>query len=143
MTASGLAQLEKQAYLEKQKQAQIEIAIKLEQRDREKVQQQHKTRIENLANLGLDGYYEYKVLSLLDANGIFNRDSGRVDIIKMTKVLNELGVEGWHLAAAYSNELGKNSSASGVGGMMFGTNSTVDENILIFERFVKIKQTLE
>lgn len=107
--------------------------------EREKVQQQHKTKMENLINMGLDGYYEYKVLSLLDESGFSRKNSGRIDILTMTKALNELGLEGWHLVAAYSNELGKNTLSGGAGGAMFGVNSTVDENILIFERFVKIK----
>jgi hypothetical protein len=42
------------------------------------------------------------------------------------------------LVTAYSNELGKNALSGGVGGALLGVNSTVDENILIFERFVKI-----
>lgn len=110
-----------------------------EQIERERVQQQHKTKMENLTNMGFDGYYEYKVLSLLDERGLFRKDSGKADILTMTKVLNELGLEGWHLVTAYSNELGKNALSGGAGGAMFGVNSTVDENILIFERFVKIK----
>ena len=114
-------------------------AIKKEQIERERVQQQYKTKMENLTNMGHDGYYEYKVLSLLDESGFFKKDSGKVDTLTMTEILNELGVEGWHLVTAYSNELGKNALSGGAGGAMFGVNSTVDENILIFERFVKIK----
>lgn len=58
--------------------------------------------------------------------------------MSMTQVLNELGLDGWHLVTAYSNELGKNALSGGIGGVMTGVNSTIDENILIFERFVKI-----
>ena len=58
----------------------------------------------------------------------------------MAERLNELGIEGWHLVTAYSNELGKNALSGGVGGAVFGVNSTIDENILIFERFVRISK---
>lgn len=113
--------------------------LREEQLERERVQQQHIQKIENLNTMGFDGYYEYKVLSLLDESGLFRKNSGKVDTATMTKVLNELGIEGWHLVTAYSNELGKNALSGGAGGAMFGVNSTVDENILIFERFIKIK----
>lgn len=56
----------------------------------------------------------------------------------MTHTLNELGIDGWHLVTAYSNELGKNALSGGAGGVLLGVNSTIDENILIFERFVKL-----
>ena len=94
-------------------------------------------RIENLKESGAEGYYEYKTISLLDVGGIFNSNSGRVDTYEMTQTLNELGVDGWHLITAYSNELGKNALSGGTGGALLGVNSTVNENILIFERFVK------
>lgn len=112
----------------------------MEELSRERrMQEQYKNEIERLKSTGRDGYYEYKVLSLLDKGGLFKKDSGRVDIQSMTQTLNELGREGWQLVTAYSNELGKNALSGGAGGAMFGVNSTVDENILIFERFIKIK----
>ena len=95
-------------------------------------------RLEYLKAQNIDGYYEYKVISLSDIGGLFRSNSGRVDTEKMAQTLNELGMEGWHLVTAYSNELGKNALSGGAGGAMLGVNSTVDENILIFERFVKI-----
>lgn len=135
-TTSLIDEQKRQQMLEK---ARVQQAIQQEQLERDRAQQQHKEKIENLAKLGLDGYYEYKVLSLLDESGFFKKDSGRVDTTTMTKVLNELGIQGWHLVTAYSNELGKNALSGGAGGAIFGVNSTIDENILIFERFVKTK----
>ncbi len=96
------------------------------------------SRIEQLREKEYTGYYEYKVISMTDIGGLFKSNSGRVNIEEMTMVLNELGVDGWHLVTAYSNELGKNALSGGAGGALLGVNSTVDENILIFERFVKI-----
>lgn len=104
---------------------------------RKEREERYKIRLNNLQNTGADGYYEYKVLSLLDIDGFLNSNSGRVNTTAMTTALNELGLDGWHLVTAYSNELGKNALSGGVGIAMLGINSTIDENILIFERFVK------
>lgn len=98
----------------------------------ETLQNQFKAKLENLKSKGYDGYYQYRVLSLCDDGGFFNSNAGRVNTAYMMQVLNSLGLEGWHLVTAYTNELGKNSIA--------GLNSTIDENILIFERFVKIEE---
>ncbi len=109
-----------------------------EELERRKREGQKHLRIDKLKAQNIDGYYEYKVISLSDASGLFKRNSGSVDIEAMTQTLNDLGLDGWHLVTAYSNELGKNALSGGVGGAILGANSTVDENILIFERFVKI-----
>ncbi len=90
-------------------------------------------KIQKLRENGYDGYWEYKVVSLVDS------DSG-VDWLEMQETLNELGMDGWHLISAYCNELGVNSRSVGFGGFTSGTNSTVDQNILIFERFNRFKQ---
>ena len=108
--------------------------IEAERKNREQIQQDHSQRIENLSNMGLDGYYEYKVISLNDT------DSGGIYPKTIEDTLNNLGLEGWHLRCAYTNELGKNSNSSGFGGFSTGTNSTIDQNILIFERFVRINK---
>jgi hypothetical protein len=109
-----------------------------EELERKRKEEQYHLRLDNLKSMKFDGYYEYKVISLSDVSGLFKKNSGKVDIEAMTKALNDLGLDGWHLVTAYSNELGKNALSGGVGGALLGVNSTVDENILIFERFVKI-----
>ena len=105
---------------------------------RKQKEEQYHLRIDNLRAKNVEGYYEYKVISLLDVGGLFRSNSGRVNTEAMTQTLNELGIDGWHLVTAYSNELGKNALSGGAGGVLLGVNSTVDENILIFERFVRI-----
>lgn len=110
-----------------------------EEQQRKEREKQYQTRLSKLKETGSEGYYEYKVISMLDESGLFRKNSGKVDTIAMTQTLNELGLDGWHLVTAYSNELGKNALSGGAGGAIFGVNSTVDENILIFERFVKIR----
>ena len=125
--------------LEREKQEELERSrIINEEQARKEREQQYHIRLSKLREAGQEGYYEYKVVSLLDEAGLFRSSSGKVNAIAMTNVLNELGLDGWHLVTAYSNELGKNALSGGVGGVMLGANSTVDENILIFERFVKI-----
>ena len=114
--------------------------IETEKREREQLQQRQKEKIQNLTDMGYEGYYEYKVVSLCDEGGLFNKNSGKINVVAMSEKLNSLGLEGWRLVTAYSNELGKNALSGGAGGALFGVNSTVDENILIFERFVKVKR---
>ena len=88
-------------------------------------------KIQALSDSGLDGYYEYKVVNLCDY-----LVSGIVDIERMTATLNELGLDGWRLRIAYSNDLGINMlKIAGV-----GLNSSVSQNIMIFERFVPISK---
>ena len=118
--------------------AQEERRYKQEEFEKKQKEEQYRLRVEKLKTKGVDGYYEYKVISMLDIGGLFESNSGRVDTAAMAQTLNELGIDGWHLVTAYSNELGKNALSGGAGGILLGVNSTVDENILIFERFVKI-----
>lgn len=99
-------------------------------------------QIEKLRASGADGYYEYKVVKLEDfiAAGRLGTDlttnaaAGCLDTDLMMNTLNRMGLEGWRLATAYTNELFQNAHA--LGG--FGSNATADEHILIFERYHKI-----
>lgn len=131
-------QLEEQKKQQAEHDKQEQIRQQQEELARKQKEEQYHLRIKKLKEKNVDGYYEYKVISLLDVGGIFRSNSGRVDTETMTGTLNELGIDGWHLVTAYSNELGKNALSGGSGGVLLGVNSTVDENILIFERFVKI-----
>ena len=85
------------------------------------------TAIAQLRQNGAEGYYEYSVKSITD-------ERGRTNIQKLNDLLNQMGLAGWKLATTHTNEVGKNAlMAAGL-----GINSTVDETILIFERFVKL-----
>ena len=117
---------------------QEKLRFEREEIEKKQKEEQYHLRISKLKEKNIEGYYEYKVISLQDISGLFNRNSGRVNTEAMMQTLNDLGIDGWHLVTAYSNELGKNVLSGGAGGMAFGVNSTVDENILIFERFVKL-----
>ena len=75
--------------------------------------------------------YEYTTLSLVDDDG------GGLTTTQVTRLLNDYALDGWRLISAYANELGHNSTSGGFGGFSTGTNSTVDQHILILERFVR------
>jgi hypothetical protein len=111
--------------------------IELENKNRKNNEIKNQVYLERLKNQGCEGYYEYKVISIYDETGWFNKSSGSIDINAMTQQLCELGIQGWHLSTAYTNELGKNSLAALGSTIGLGVNSTVDQHILIFERFVK------
>ena len=78
------------------------------------------------------GHWEYKVVTLVD------EATGILDPAQLESTLNDLGNRGWHLKCAYANEIGRTMQSSGVAGTTTGTNATLDQNILIFERFVKL-----
>lgn len=120
---------------------------KWEEKEREKEMQQlrqaareaqaeldriRKTQIAALRAEGAEGYYEYMTLTLADGDG------GALSPSEVTALLNSYAIKGWRLAAAYANELGHNSSSSGYGGYSSGTNSTVDQHILIMEKYHRI-----
>ena len=125
-------------YREKQKMEQEESKRRRQEADAKRLaeeenrqkaeQEKYQARINHLKATGRDGYYEYKVISLVDKKGA-------VDTERLMAELNDLGLDGWRLQCAYTNEMGKD--ALSIAG--FGINATADQNILIFERFVKFE----
>lgn len=99
---------------------------------REEKEKARNEMIDHLKSRGLDGYYEYTTISLVD------KDGGYIDAGTITANLNELGLHGWRLVTGFSNEIGHNSSSAGLFGISAGTNATIDQNVLILERFVRI-----
>lgn len=110
------------------------IAAQREEKERQIQQkkQAFEKRINSLKSRGYEGYYEYTTLSLVDDDG------GGLTPAQVTQLLNDYALDGWKLVSAYTNELGHNSSSSRFMGVSSGTNSTVDQHILILERFVRI-----
>lgn len=114
-----------------------ELKAEAEQRaEKERKAQQQKeafeNRVKSLKEKGYEGYYEYTTLSLVD------NDGGGLTVAQVTGLLNDYALDGWKLVSAYANELGHNSTSGGFGGFSNGINSTVDQHILIMERFVRI-----
>ena len=87
-------------------------------------------RIARLKARGYDGYYEYMSLSLTDD------DAGGILTSGIDRRLNDLALDGWRLVSSYTNELGRNSTPGTA--YSAGSNATIDQHILILERFVKI-----
>lgn len=81
--------------------------------------------------LELNDVFEYDVVSVLD------KDHGGVDVERLGNVLADHASKGWRLVSAFSNEVGRDSSLSEFSGVSIGVNSTIDQNILIFERCVR------
>ena len=113
---------------EQQRQDADKRRLAEEQARQKAEQEKYQARINYLKTLGKDGYYEYKVISLVDKKGA-------VDTERLMDLLNDLGLDGWRLQCAYTNEMGKDSLQ--IAG--FGINATADQNILILERFVKFE----
>ncbi len=122
---------EQERVLKKQEQERIKQEQKRIKQEQERIKQEMTD--EFLMKNGHEGYYEYKVLNILDEK------SGYVNIEEINNQLNFLGRQGWHLRCAFTNELGKNASSIGIAGVSLGTNSTHDQSVLILERFIKFK----
>ncbi|MBQ8575797.1 MAG: hypothetical protein IJ447_07120 [Clostridia bacterium] len=102
------------------------------EREVQRQKQAFENRINSLKARGYECYYEYTTLSLVDDDG------GGLTTSQVTRLLNDYALDGWKLVSAYTNELGHNSTSGGIGGFSTGTNSTIDQHILILERFVRI-----
>lgn len=75
--------------------------------------------------------YEYEIESITDsATGYINKG-------ELKELLTRYASKGWRLKFALTNELGINKSSVGYGGFAAGTNATIDETLLIFERKVR------
>lgn len=75
--------------------------------------------------------YEYEIESITDsATGYINKG-------ELKELLTRYARKGWRLKFALTNELGINKSSVGYGGFAAGTNATIDETLLIFERKVR------
>jgi len=79
----------------------------------------------------LNDIFEYDVVSILD------RDHGGLDIERMSEVIATHASKGWRLVFTFPNEIGHDSSLSELAGVSVGINSTIDQNILVFERCVR------
>jgi predicted nucleic acid-binding Zn-ribbon protein len=77
-------------------------------------------------------YYQYKTIVVKD------KFMGQVNAPEIERVLNEMGYDGWRLVSTFTNEVGKNAGAVGVGDMVLGLNATMDETVLVFERVVRV-----
>ena len=78
--------------------------------------------------------YTYKIETIHD------QEDGSIDTQILQNRINWNADQGWRLVSSFTNELGKNSSVGGYGGISIGTNATIDELVLIFEKTVVEQQ---
>lgn len=84
--------------------------------------------------VALNDIFEYDVVSILD------KEHGGVDVERMSEVIAVHASKGWRLVFTFPNEIGHDSSLSELAGVSIGINSTIDQNILIFERCVRRRE---
>lgn len=106
-----------------------EEELEYEQKEREEMYQE---KIKKLKEKGYTEYNEYTILN------IFDDKNGLIDVDDMLEKMNDLALDGWKLVSTLTNELGKNTSSIGISGIVSGVNATIEQNILIFERKIKI-----
>jgi len=83
------------------------------------------------SRLALNPQYEYEVVVIPD------RSSGEVDTDQLRRTLSSYASVHWRLHSVFTNECGKNAMSAAVSGIGFGTNATIDQTVLIFERCVR------
>lgn len=76
-------------------------------------------------------YYEY------DYVVVPNLSDGSTNKERIEEIVSNHAMQGWRLITMYSNELGKNSMGVAVGGVGGGTNTTMCEDVMVFERCIK------
>lgn len=76
-------------------------------------------------------FYEY------DYVVIPNMADGSTDKDRIQEVISSHAMQGWRLVTMYSNELGKNSMGVVVASVGGGTNATMCEDVMVFERCIK------
>ena len=129
---SNALELEEEERQRKERIEEERIAQIEREKQAERQKKAFEARINNLREKGYQGYFEYMTLSLIDDNG------GGLTTGQVSLLLNDYALDGWRLVSAYANELGHNSTSGGFGGFSTGTNSTIDQHILILERFIRI-----
>lgn len=76
-------------------------------------------------------YYEY------DCVVVPNLSDGSIDKKRIEEIVLTHAMQGWRLVTMYSNELGKESVGLAVGGIGGAENTTMCEDVLMFERCIK------
>lgn len=140
MEAKKIAE-EKKA--EAQQFAEKAEKIRKEQEEKERKAKeliiQRQRELEHIKKLTIanNALYEYDVVTLVDDS------SGALNVNKLQLVLTRYSLEGWRLVHAFTNEIGKQSSSYGAYGYSSGTNATIDQTILIFERKIRREEDFE
>ena len=68
--------------------------------------------------------------------------SGVLDIKRLSTILKMYASEGWRLKTTITNEIGKNTIGVAIGSVGTGTNATIDQTVLIFERRIETAESV-
>ena len=106
--------------------------LRRKQEEERRAQEEERKKEEQRKALGkiadLNDLYEYLVLSVMDDS------SGSANTYHISNMINQYAMQRWRLHSIFTNEVGKNSSSSGYGGVSSGTNATIDQTIIVLER---------
>lgn len=102
-------------------------------REQEEKQKEQKENDKRKFAESLNEFYEYDIVT------ISNENNGHINKKQIIETVNNHAKAGWKLHTIYSNEIGKNS----VGYKGAGINSTICEDVLVFERRISDLTYLE
>ena len=105
-----------------------DIAEEQTAKDRERLKA---TRANDVEALKINDLYEY------DVDVVYDDINGSEDFPNLILSLTEHSTKGWRLKGIINNELGKNSESFHYKGFGSGTNSTIEQTVLIYERLLK------
>lgn len=91
---------------------------------------------QQLITSSINDLYEYEVVSITDDV------TGAIDVKRLSAILKIYAIEGWRLKTTITNEIGKNSVGVAFGSVGSGTNATIDQTILIFERRIETAESV-
>lgn len=107
------------------------IEKKKEREKRENEERKEREKLENEIRIKKNNdKYEYVVETMYDDS------TGYVNIQRLSDLMNFYANNGWRLKSIISNEVGKNVTSVGIGGISSGNNATIDQIILVFERLI-------
>ena len=75
-----------------------------------------------------DQLYEYLIATVKD------NWRGSTNLNSMTNVINKYAEKGYRVVSVFTNEVGVKESSITVGGFTSGTNATIDQVVILFER---------
>ena len=87
----------------------------------------------HLRKIGHEGYYEYKVIKVMD------KKKGVIDDREIQNQLVLHGLQGWRVVTSFSNEVVSSTAQVGVGrGMSVGAQASLDQSVFILERYLPV-----
>lgn len=120
--------------IELEEQERIEREKRIEERIKEREKEDEHINTKKPKQLSENARYEYDLVVINDLK------TGEIDDDAIRETLFSHANEGWRLAHAFTNEIGKTAATIGFIGVYSQINATIDSTVLIFERDIKPKQ---